>query len=131
VTSATPLAMARYSASTLERETTVCRLADQVVPKEHGIARRGATSVRAASPVSVGVDDQVGAGQAAQQQAEVRRPTKIAQDALHDRQVGLLMVVLVQVDLLHDISDVGPCERQVLEGSDNAPKLRGAHNRRP
>jgi hypothetical protein len=30
--------MARYSVLTLERETTVCHLADQVVPEEHGIA---------------------------------------------------------------------------------------------
>jgi hypothetical protein len=37
----------------------------------------------------------------------------------------------VQTDLLHGISDVGPCQRQVLEGSDNAPELRGVHNRRP
>jgi hypothetical protein len=36
----------------------------QVVPEEHGIVRRGATSVRAASPVGVDVDDQVGARQA-------------------------------------------------------------------
>jgi hypothetical protein len=56
VASATLLAMARYSASTLERETTVCHLADQVVLEKHGIARCGATSVRAASPVSVGVE---------------------------------------------------------------------------
>jgi hypothetical protein len=28
-------------------------------------------------------------------------------------------------------ADVRPCERQVLEGSDNAPKLRGVRNRRP
>jgi hypothetical protein len=35
---------------------------DQVIPEEHGIARREATSVQTASPVGVGVDDQVGAG---------------------------------------------------------------------
>jgi hypothetical protein len=33
------------------------RLGNQVVPEEHSIARSGATSVRVASPVSVGVDD--------------------------------------------------------------------------
>jgi hypothetical protein len=65
--SATPLVTAQYSASMLERETTVCRLADQFVPEEHGMARRGVTSVWAASPVGVGVDDQVEAGRAAQQ----------------------------------------------------------------
>jgi hypothetical protein len=67
----------------------------------------------------------------AQQQAEVRRPTKIAQDALHVHQVGLLRVVHVQTDLLHGISDVRPCECQVLEGSSNAPELRDVQNRRP
>jgi hypothetical protein len=111
--------------------TPLGRPGDQVVPEEHGIARRGAASVRAASPVGVGVDDQVGAGRAAQQQAEVGRPAKIAQDALHDRQVGLSRVVHVQADLLHGVSDVGPCERQVLEGSGNTLKLRGVRNRRP
>jgi hypothetical protein len=107
------------------------RPGDQVVPEEHDIARRGATSVRAAIPVGVGVDDQVGVGRAAQQQAEVGCPTKIAQDVLHGRQVGLPRVMHVQADLLHGISDVGPCERQVLEGSGNTLKLRGVHNRRP
>jgi hypothetical protein len=105
------------------------RLGDQVVPEEHDITRRGATSVRAASPVGVGVDDQVRAERAAQQQAEVRHPTKIAQDAIHGRQVGLPRVVYVQADLMHIISDVGPYERQVLEGSDNAPELRDVRSR--
>jgi hypothetical protein len=71
------------------------RPGDQVVPEEHDIARRGATNVQATSPVGVGVDDQVRAGRAAQQQAEVRRPTNIAQDVLHGRQVGLPRVVHV------------------------------------
>jgi hypothetical protein len=54
----------------------------------------------------------------------------MAQDALHIRQVGLSRVVHVQADLLHDISDVGPCECQVLEGFDNAPELRKIGDRR-
>jgi hypothetical protein len=37
----------------------------------------------------------------------------------------------VQAYLLHGISDVGPCECQVMEGSGNAPELRGIRNRRP
>jgi hypothetical protein len=36
----------------------------------------------------------------------------------------------VQADLLHDISDVGSYECQVLEGSGNAPELRGVRNKR-
>jgi hypothetical protein len=71
------------------------RPGDQIVPEEHDIARRGAMSARVASPVGVGVDDQVRTGRAAQQQVEVRRPTKIAQDALHGRQVGLPRVIHV------------------------------------
>jgi hypothetical protein len=49
----------------------------------------------------------------------------------HGRQVGLPRVVHVQADLLQGISDVGPCECQVQEGSDNTPKLRGVRDRRP
>jgi hypothetical protein len=58
-------------------------------------------------------------------------PLKIAQDALHGRQMGLPRVVHVQTDLLHDVGDVGSCECQVLESSCNAPKLRGVLNGRP
>jgi hypothetical protein len=45
--------------------------------------------------------------------------------------VGLPGVVHVQTDLLYGVSDVRPCERQVLEGSYNALELRGILNRRP
>jgi hypothetical protein len=40
------------------------RPGDQVFPEEHGIARRGVMSVRTASLVGIGVDDQVGVGRA-------------------------------------------------------------------
>jgi hypothetical protein len=53
------------------------RPGDQVVPEEHGIAQHGATSVRVASPIGIGVGDQVGARRVTQQQAEVRCPVKI------------------------------------------------------
>jgi hypothetical protein len=56
---------------------------------------------------------------------------KIAQDALHVYQMGLSMVVYVQINLLHDVCDVGPCECQVLESSCNAPELRDVLNERP
>jgi hypothetical protein len=39
--------------------------------------------------------------------------------------------VHVQIDLLHDVDNVGPCECQLLESSCNAPKLRGVLNGRP
>jgi hypothetical protein len=57
--------------------------------------------------------------------------TKVVQDALHSRQVGLPRVMHMQADLLHGISDVRPCKRQVLEGSGNALELRCIHNRKP
>jgi hypothetical protein len=84
-----------FDAEARDNSLPIGRPGAQVVPEKHGIARLGAMSVRAASPVGVGVDDQVGAGRAAQQQAEVRRPTNIAQDALYGRQVGLPRVVHV------------------------------------
>jgi hypothetical protein len=103
----------------------------QVVPKEHGIARCRMPSVRVAIPVSVGVGDQVRPRRAAQHQAQVWCPVKIAQDALHGRQVWLPRVVHVQTNLLHVVVDVRPCERQVLESFCNAPELRCVINGRP
>jgi hypothetical protein len=37
----------------------------------------------------------------------------------------------VQIDLIHDISNVGSCERQLLESSGNALELRSIRNRSP
>jgi hypothetical protein len=66
-----------------------------------------------------------------QKKTVVWRPLKIAQDALHGRQMGLPRVVHVPTDLLHGVGDVGLCECQVLESSCNAPELRGVLNGRP
>jgi hypothetical protein len=84
-----------FGARTGDDSLPLGRPGDQVVPEEHDIAQRGAMSVRAGSPVGVDVDDQVRAGQAVQQQAEVMRPTKVAQDELYGRQVELLRVMHV------------------------------------
>jgi hypothetical protein len=59
-----------------------------------------------------------------QKKSVVRRPLKIAQDALHYCQMGLPRVVHMQTDPLHDVGDAGPCECQVLESSYNTPELR-------
>jgi hypothetical protein len=66
-----------------------------------------------------------------QKKTVVWRPLKIAQNALHGHQMGLLSVVHVQTDLLDGVGDVGPCECQVLESSCNAPELRGVLNGMP
>jgi hypothetical protein len=107
------------------------RPGNQVVPQEHRIAWRRAASVWTTGPVSVHVDDEVRVARTTQKKTIVWRPLKIAQDALHDRQMGLPRVVHVQTDLLHDVGDVGPCECQVLESSGNTPELRGILNGRP
>jgi hypothetical protein len=54
-----------FNAGAGDNSPPLGRPRDQVVLEEHDIARRGATSVRAASPVGVGVDNQVRAGRAA------------------------------------------------------------------
>jgi hypothetical protein len=41
-------------------------------------------------------------------------PLKVAQDALHSRQMGLPRVMHVQTKLLYDVGDVRLSERQVL-----------------
>jgi hypothetical protein len=45
--------------------------------------------------------------------------------------MGLPMIVHIQIDLLHNIGDVRPCEGQVLESPCNALKLGSLLNRRP
>jgi hypothetical protein len=45
--------------------------------------------------------------------------------------MGLSRIVHMQIDLLHDIGDVGSCEGQVLESPCNALKLESLLNRRP
>jgi hypothetical protein len=37
----------------------------------------------------------------------------------------------MQIDLLHSVGDIRPCEGQVLESPCNAPKLGSVLNRRP
>jgi hypothetical protein len=46
-----------FDAGTGDDSLPLGRPGDQVVPEEHGIARHGVMSVRAASPVGVGVDN--------------------------------------------------------------------------
>jgi hypothetical protein len=45
--------------------------------------------------------------------------------------MGLSRAVHVQIDLLHGVDDVKPCECQVLESSCNASELRDVLNGRP
>jgi hypothetical protein len=49
---------------------------------------------------------------------------------LHGGGVGFPGMMHVKADLLDDISDVGSCEREVLEGLSKAPVLSQISNRR-
>ena len=59
----------------------------QVAAQEDGVGRSGATSVRAASPVSVGVDHQLNRGRAVKHQAEVHSATDVAEETLQRSKV--------------------------------------------
>jgi hypothetical protein len=103
----------------------------KVVPEEHRVTGRRATSVRTSSTVSVGVDDEVRAGRAVQKETVIRRPLEVAQDALHGRQMRPPRVVHVQTNLLYGVGDVGPSECQVLQVVCDAPELGGILDMRP
>jgi hypothetical protein len=68
-------------------------------------------------------EGEVRAGRATQEKVVLRSPLKVAQDALHSRQVGLHGVVHMQTNLLHGVCDVGSGERQVLKSTGDTPKL--------
>jgi hypothetical protein len=107
------------------------RLGHQVVPEEHHVVGRRATSVQTSSPVSVDVDDEVRAGRAAQKDTVICCPLEIAQDALHGRQMRLPRIVHVQTNLLYGIGNVRPSERQVLQCAYDALELGGILDRWP
>jgi hypothetical protein len=95
----------------------------QIGPQEDRVAWSGVMCVRTPRPVSVCVDDEVGAGRAMQEKAVLRSHLKVAQDVLHSRQVGLPRVVHMQINLLHNVGDVGSGEHHVLKITGDTPKL--------
>jgi hypothetical protein len=107
------------------------RSGHKVVPEEYRATGCRAMSVQTSSPVSVGVDDVVRAGRAAQKETVIQRPLEVAQDALHDRQMRLPRVMHVQTNLLYSVDDVRPSERQVLQDTCDALELGGILDRWP
>ena len=59
------------------------------------------------------------------------RAPKVAQDALHGRQMGLPRVMHVEADLLHRIGNLGSSKSQVLKRAGETPELSSILNRRP
>jgi hypothetical protein len=68
---------------------------DQVVAEEHGIARGGLASVRAAGPVSIRVNHQVVLGRRPKTKPQVQSAPNVAEDALESGQMGLSRVMHV------------------------------------
>jgi hypothetical protein len=63
------------------------RPGDKVATQEHNIPRGGAVSVRTASPISVGVENQLSRGGAVENQAEVECALNVAEEALQRSKV--------------------------------------------
>ena len=63
------------------------RPGDQIAAQEDGVAGSGATSVRTASLVSVGVDHQLSRGRVVKHQAEVHSATDVAEETLQRSKV--------------------------------------------
>jgi hypothetical protein len=86
---------------------------DDVVAQKHRIAQSGPASVGTTYPVSVNVDDEVRRRVTAKKQTMVEGSLDVVEDALHDREMGLMGVVHVEAYLL-DRVDVKPVEGKVL-----------------
>ena len=70
----------RLSTGAGDNRLPLGRPGDQVAAQEDGVAGSRAASVRAASPVSVGVDHQLSRGRAVKHQAEVHSATDVAEE---------------------------------------------------
>jgi hypothetical protein len=53
-------------------------------------------------------------------QAIVEGALEVAEDPLHNREMGLLRVMHIEAHLLDHVGDVGSSEGEVLEGPDQA-----------
>jgi len=107
---------------------TLGRPGHQVVTEVDAEARGRTARVWAASPVGVGVGCELVNGSRAQVQTGRQRPLDVSQDAFDQRKVWLVGVVHEEADLLDSISQVRPCQSEVLERTRKAPVLRGIGN---
>jgi len=104
---------------------------DEVAAQEDGVARRGPASVRAATPVGVGVDDEVSGGRSVEEQTIVNRATEVAEEPLQSSEEWLPGIMHVETDLLNGIGDVWPGEGKVLQGISQTPVVCRITNRGP
>ena len=77
----------RLSAGVGDNRLPLGRPEDKVAAQEDSIAGGGAASVRTASPVSVGVDNQLSRGRAVKDQAVVHSASDVAEETLQRSKV--------------------------------------------
>src|SRR6185312_14323764 len=111
----------RLSTGAEDNRLPLGRPGDKVAAQEDGVAGSGAASVRAASPVSVGVDHQLRGGRAVKNQAEANSATDVAEETLQCSKVRLSGIMHVKTDLLNGICEIRPGEGEVLQGTGEAP----------
>jgi hypothetical protein len=77
---------------------------DEVVAQKHCIARSGPASVGTTCPISVSVDEELEHRGNTKKQTMVEGALGVAEDALLDREMGLIRVVQVEA---HPLDRVG------------------------
>jgi len=90
---------------------------DQVITKEHSIARGGLASIRATSSVSIRVDHQIIQGRRLKVKTQVQGTPNVPKNALESSKVRLSRIMHVETDLLHGIGNVRSCEGQILQST--------------
>jgi len=93
------------------------RPGDQVAAEEDGVPRSGATCVRTASPVSVGVDDKLGGRRSVKSKTAVNCATNVAKKPLQRGKMRLSRIMHMKADLLNCIRNIRPGESEVEQGT--------------
>jgi hypothetical protein len=96
------------------------RPGDEVVTKEHGETESGPTGVETTTPISIGVDDEVG-GHRSTKKVEVYGASEVPKDPLHSGEMRLPWGVNMKAHLLYGVGDVGVGKDEVLQNPDKTP----------
>jgi hypothetical protein len=104
---------------------------NEVVAKEHNIARGGLASVRTTSPISIGIDNKISRNRWSQQEAKVESALNITKNPLQGSKMRLTRVVHVKTDLLNSIYNVWASECQVLKSSSKTAKVCSIRHKGP
>ena len=110
-------AILSFSTGTGDGVLTLGRPRDQVITKEHSIARGGLASIRTTSPVSIRVDHQIIQGRRPKVKTQVQGTPNVPKNALESSKVRLSRIMHVETDLLHGIGNVRSREGQILQSA--------------